>query len=267
MTNPQGTPIWYELLTDDPARIAPFYQAVMKWAIAPHADPAAGGMDYRMIERAGGGFAGGVLTLTDQMKGGGARPAWLTYFGVGDVDAKVAQARQLGASVRMPATTLEGVGRMAMLADPQGAPFYLMRGDSDEDSTAYSGMTSGGCAWNELSTADPPAAVEFYRDLLGFGTDNFMPMGDAGRYTFIEVGGPNSSGGAIGAIGPCMQREMPSAWMPYFRTAGTIGEAKLTIELNGGMITMGPMEVPGGDWIVVAVDPSGAAVGFVGTKD
>jgi uncharacterized protein len=261
MTNPQGTPIWYELLTDDPARIAPFYQAVMNWSVADHADPGAAGMDYRMIERGGGGFAGGVLTLNEQMKAGGARPGWLIYFGVDDVDASVAKAESLGASVHMPAMTMEGVGRMAMLADPQGAPFYLMRGAMEGDSGAYSGMTAGGCAWNELSTSDPPAAVEFYRNLLGYMTDNFMPMGDAGKYTFLELGD-----GAIGAIGPCMSREDRSAWMPYFRTAGTIGAAKLTIGLNGGIVTMGPMEVPGGDWIVVAVDPGGAAVGFVGTK-
>lgn len=262
MTNPQGTPIWYELLTEDPARIAPFYQAVMNWAVAERADPGANGMDYRMIERAGGGFAGGVMTLSEPMKAGGARPGWLIYFGVDDVDASVAKAQQLGAAVHMPATTMEGVGRMAMLADPQGAPFYLMRGASDEDSDVHLGMIPGGCAWNELSTSDPEAAVEFYRELLGHKTDNFMPMGDAGRYTFIEIDGQ-----AIGAIGPCMERDMPSAWMPYFRTADTIGGTKLTIELNGGMITMEPMEVPGGDWIVVAGDPGGAAVGFVGTKD
>ncbi|MET0508172.1 MAG: VOC family protein [Burkholderiaceae bacterium] len=262
MTNPQGTPIWYELLTDDPARIAPFYKATMDWTVAAHSDPGVTGMDYRMMERAGGGFAGGVMTLNEQMKSGGARPAWLIYFGVDDVDASTAQAQSLGASVHMPPTTMEGVGRMAMLADPQGAPFYLMRGHMEGDSDVYSGMKPGGCAWNELSSSDAPAAVEFYRALLGYGIDNFMPMGDAGKYTFIEIDGQ-----AIGAIGPCMQRENPTAWLPYFRTAGTIGAAKQAVEANGGAVHFGPMEVPGGDWIVIGADPAGAAVGFIGTKD
>jgi predicted enzyme related to lactoylglutathione lyase len=260
VANPQGTPIWYELLTDDPARIAPFYQAVMDWTIGEQSDPTPNGMDYRMINRAAGGFAGGTMTLTVQMKAGGGHPGWLIYFRADDVDASVAKAQSLGASVHMPAVTMEGVGRMAMLADPQGAPFYLMRGHMEGDSDVHSGMAPGGCAWNELSTSDPPAAVEFYSELLGFKTDNSMPMGDAGKYTFLELGDQ-----AIGAIGPC-QANGPSAWMPYFRVAGTIEDAKLAIQLNGGMVTMGPMEVPGGDWIVVAVDPGGAAVGFVGTK-
>jgi predicted enzyme related to lactoylglutathione lyase len=260
MTNPQGTPIWYELLTDDPAKIAPFYKAVMDWTVAAHSGPGATGMDYRMMERAGGGFAGGVMTLNDEMNAGGARPGWLIYFGVDDVDASLVKAQALGASVHMPATTMEGVGRMAMLADPQGASFYLMRGHMEGDSDVFSGMTPGGCCWNELSTSDVPAAVRFYGSLLGYGTDNFMPMGGDAKYVFIEI-----EGQAIGAIGPCQARA-PTAWLPYFRVAGTIDAAKDAVEANAGKMAMGPMEVPGGDWIIIASDPAGAAVGFVGAK-
>lgn len=261
MPNPHGTPIWYELLTDDPERVKPFYQAVMGWTIVAHSDPATAGMDYRMVQRPDGGFAGGAMTLSDDMKTGGARPTWLIYFGVEDVDDSVAEAQRLGASVQMPPVTMDGVGRMAMLADPQGAPFYVMRGASDESSTVHSGMEPGGCRWNELSTSDAPAAVEFYRQLLRFGTDNFMPMGDAGKYVFIEV-----EGQPIGAIGPAMQPGAPSAWLPYFGVTG-IEAAKAAAEANGGTVQMGPMEVPGGDWIIVTTDPAGARVGFVGPKE
>jgi uncharacterized protein len=260
MTNPQGTPIWYELWTADVAKVAPFYQATMGWTIAADADSSANGMDYRMIERAGGGFVGGAMVLSEEMRGSGIGPAWQIYFGVDDVDDSVAEAQRLGASVKMPPVTMDGVGRMAMLADPQGAPFYVMRGASDEDSNVFSGMEPGGCRWNELSTNDAPAAVEFYRQLLGFGVDNFMPMGDAGKYVFIEVGG-----GAIGAIGPAMAPGARSEWLPYFGV-GDIEAARAAAEASGGTVQMGPMEVPGGDWIVVATDPAGARVGFVGSR-
>lgn len=260
MTNPQGTPIWYELLTNDIAEVHGFYRAVMGWTITAAGDPAPNGMDYRMIERSGGGFAGGAMALTEQMKSGGGRPTWLIYFGVDDVDASVEQAKQAGAQVHMGPVTMEGVGRMAMLADPQGAMFYLMRGEMEQDSTVFSGMTPGGCCWNELSTSDVPAATQFYGGLLGYGTDNFMPMGGDAKYVFIEVAGQ-----AIGAIGPC-QDNGPTAWLPYFRVAGTIDAAKDAVEANGGTVAMGPMEVPGGDWIIVTFDPAGAGVGFVGSK-
>ena len=261
MTNPPGTPIWYELLTDDLAQVAPFYRAVMGWAISAQTDPVPDiGMDYRMIERDDGGFAGGAMAIDEAMRGGGARPGWLVYFGVEDVDDSVAEAQRLGASIQMPPVTLEGIGRMAMIADPQGAPFYLMRGASEQASEVFSGMEPGGCRWNELSTSDAPAAVAFYRDLLGFGTDNFMPMGDAGNYVFLEAGGQT-----IGAIGPITQPGEQAAWLPYFGV-GDIETARQAVEASGGRVLMGPMEVPGGDWIIVATDSADARVGFVGSR-
>ena len=58
--------IWYELMTPDPAAAKRFYDAVVGWNI--DAEPVAPAIDYRMIERGDGGNAGGVLTLTDEMR-------------------------------------------------------------------------------------------------------------------------------------------------------------------------------------------------------
>src|SRR5690606_18806375 len=120
-----GRPIWYELMTPEPGAVAPFYRAVLGWEIPAEGHEMPNGSQYREIRRSHGGFAGGVLTLTPQMAGGGARPGWMTYFHVDDVDAAVAKATELGAAVHMPATTMDGVGRMAMIADPHGAALYL----------------------------------------------------------------------------------------------------------------------------------------------
>ena len=94
-----GTPIWYELMTPDPDAIAPFYRATLGWEIPAEGHDMPGGAQYREIGRSNGGFAGGVLTLTPQMAGSGARPGWMTYFHVDDVDASVAQAEQAGGHV------------------------------------------------------------------------------------------------------------------------------------------------------------------------
>jgi hypothetical protein len=85
---------------------------------------------------AGDGLVGGVLALTDEMCQQGAAPCWLKYLGVDDVDACVASVTTAGGGVLMPAVDIPQVGRMAMLSDPQGAPFYIMCGASDEQSTA-----------------------------------------------------------------------------------------------------------------------------------
>ena len=119
-----GSFIWYELMTPDPAAAKRFYDAVVGWDI--DTDSVAPGIDYRMIKRSDGGNAGGVLTLTDEMRAGGARPIWLGYLHVEDVDAKVEAIKADGGQVMMPPWDQAGVGRLAMVTGPEGAPFYLM---------------------------------------------------------------------------------------------------------------------------------------------
>ena len=260
-----GKPIWYELMAPDPGAVAPFYRAVMGWEIpaAGHAMP--NGAEYREIKRADGGFAGGVLTITPGMQAGGARPGWMTYFHVEDVDDAAARAEAMGASVHMPPTTMDGVGRMAMLADPHGAPFYVMDptpppDQPDAESDVFKAMTPGHAWWNELQTPDEPAATTFYTTLFGWSAENSMPIGDKGEYRFVEV-----DGAAIGAINPWMPDYMGVGWLPYFGVAD-IEAAKAAAESNSGTVTHDIHEVPGGDFIFTAKDPAGANVGFVGPK-
>lgn len=263
--DPQGSPIWYELMTPDPGAIAPFYRATLGWEIPAEGMSNPNGSEYRMIGRADGGNAGGVLTLTPQMAGGGARPAWLTYFHVADVDAAVAKAQGTGATVHMAPMTMEGVGRIAMLADPQGAAFYLMKPTPppdrpDAQSDVFAPRKPGHCWWNELETTDEPAATAFYTGLFDWSAENSMPMGDKGVYRFIDQGD-----GQIGAINPWMPEGMAVSWLPYFGVAD-IEAARDAARASGGAIAHDVHEVPGGDFIFTATDPAGAHVGFVGPK-
>ena len=117
--------IWYELMTTDPAGAKRFYdQVVSGWSIAT--DFVAPGIDYRMINRSDGKMAGGVLTLTDDMQRDGARPIWVGYIHTAEVDAAVEAIKADGGSVMMEPWDQPGVGRLAMVTGPEGAPFYLM---------------------------------------------------------------------------------------------------------------------------------------------
>ncbi len=126
MSNPAGSFIWYELMTPDPDAVAPFYAAVVGWTIGAAEAGLPGGMDYRMIGRTDGKFAGGVLRLSPDMVQHGAHPLWLGYLSSPDVDAHVSAIVADGGKVHMPAADLSNVGRIAMVTDPQGVPFYLM---------------------------------------------------------------------------------------------------------------------------------------------
>jgi len=257
--NPPGDFIWYELMTPDPAGAAAFYEAVVGWTAG---EPMPGPVEYRILGRTDGGSAGGMLTLTDDMAQHGARPIWLGYIYVPDVDSAVAAVEAAGGSVLMAASDVPEVGRIAMVADPQGAPFYLMTptppgGDPDATSDVFSPTEPQRVGWNELNSSDPDAARRFYGDRFGWSSDDFMPMGDMGEYRFWMHHGVRL-GAVCGLMG-----QAHSKWRFYFRVP-SIAEAKATVEAQGGTITNGPHEVPGGDHVVIGTDPQGAEFALVG---
>lgn len=252
MTNQTGTPIWYELMTSDIDGAQAFYADVVGWRIGPSG--MAANADYRILTAPDGQGAGGLLPMP---AGAPMQPGWLAYIGVDDVDAVADRVVQLGGSIHMPPQDLPGVGRFAFVADPQGLPFYIMRGASPEPSQAFHVNSPGHCAWNELVTSDHEAALEFYEALFDWRSTETMPMGEMGDYCFIDHAGQRI--GAIMTAG----KGAPMRWHCYFNVPSI--EAAITrIAAGGGTVTMGPHEVPGGMHIVLGTDPQGAAFALVG---
>lgn len=257
-----GAFIWYELMTTDPEGAGGFYGKVIGWRFSPP-DPSSP-LDYRHITRDDGGSAGGVLPLAPESQAGGAHPSWMPYLQVADVDSAAAAIVDEGGRLLMPAMTI-AVGTIAMVADPQGVPFYIMApipmpGHEGESSDVFSPDKPQHVRWNELASPDLDAAKAFYADHFGFEFNSAMPMGELGDYCFIE-----HDGKTLGAIMQRPDPDQPALWLPYFGVPSTLA-ARDAIEQNGGTVMMGPHEVPGGDWIVVATDPQGAVFGVVGPK-
>lgn len=260
-----GSFIWYELMTPDPDGAAAFYGAVVGWTIAAHADPGApGGVDYRMIVRGDGGHAGGVLALNADMIAGGARPGWLGYLHTADVDAAVAAITADGGTVHMPAADLT-VGRIAMVGDPQGAVFYIMApvppaGEADRQSDVFSMTRAQHVRWNELATSDPDAAIAFYQKHFGWDQEGGIDLDTPGAYRFLQ-----HRGTGVGAVMPLMEGYPAPMWNFYIGV-DDIGRARDAVAANGGTVTNDPMAIPGGEYAMNAIDPQGAAIGFVGPR-
>jgi predicted enzyme related to lactoylglutathione lyase len=252
MTDLQGRHVWYELMTPDPAAAVRFYGAVLGWAVRDANQP---GMDYHLLSTPDGDVAG-VLPIPS---GAPMPPGWFGYVGVDDLDASLAALRAAGGTVPMPAMTVPGVGRMAMVADPQGIIFYLMQPAGSTPSDAFSPTLAGHCAWNELSTPDQPAALGFYQRLLGWTLGDAMDMGDLGQYRFINHGNVS-----IGAVTPAMPGA-PIGWVYYFRVA-EIDAAVAAATAAGGRIVQGPVPVPGDEHVIVGTDPQGATFALVGKR-
>ncbi|MBU2955522.1 VOC family protein [Marinobacter sp. F3R08] len=263
MSNSHGEFIWYELLTDNSDAALTFYRAILGWQATDSGQP---GMDYRILSNHDKGSGEshdvcGLLTLTEAMRRSGARPVWLGYIGVDDVDLAIANIISAGGSKQMPPTDIPNVGRIAMVTDPQGTPFYIMRSLSDETSLAFAADKPriGHCAWNELVTTDPEAAKAFYFREFSWSKDGELDMGPMGRYEFIR------HNGVIGAI---MRKpeDMPlPMWQYYFRCADIDLACKRIID-NGGELLRGPDEIPGGDFTINGIDPQGALFALVGTR-
>jgi hypothetical protein len=266
MTNKHGDFIWYELMTKDADAASNFYGKVIGWTSTASGQS---GMDYRFFSSGDGGDpkdgVGGYLAITPEMEAGGARPAWVGYIAVDDVDASVDSIMQTGGSLLMSAMDIEGVGRMAMVADPQGAPFYVMKGASDETSHAFAATApkNGHCARNELATTDPEAAKAFYGAQFGWTKDGEMDMGPMDKYEFLKA---SDGRFALGAVMPKMPEMPVSAWTFYFRVPD-IDAAVDSVKAGGGTILVEPMEIPGGDYSLNAMDPQGAAFGLVGPRN
>ncbi|MEO8306584.1 MAG: VOC family protein [Pseudomonadota bacterium] len=264
MANKSASFIWYELMTTDATAAARFYGTVVGWKIAERADPAATGQDYRTIVRSDGGSAGGVLQLTQEMCEHGARSTWMGYLHVDDVDAALKAIEADGGRPLMPKRALP-VGEIAMVADPAGAPIYVMHpippaDNPDSVSDVFDTAALQRVRWNELASSDLARAKGFYVKHFGFELKESMPMGELGEYCFIDQGGRR-----IGAMMQKADANPTSGWLFYFGVP-SISAARRAVEAGGGKILNDVHQVPGGEWIFVAQDPQGAPFGVVGTE-
>lgn len=251
MSTSQGKFIWYELMTNDAAAAERFYGDVVGWGARKMEGP---GMTYTVLE-AGGNGVGGMFALTKQMCDGGARPGWIGYVAVDDVDASAAKVREAGGAVHMGPADIPGIGRFATVADPQGAAFVLFRpnpGDGGQMPAPAYMMKPGHVGWNELRAGDEKTAFGFYEGLLGWTKADAMDMGEWGTYQMFAAGGETLGG---------MMTKPPSTpgaphWQFYFTVDG-LDAAIARLKAGGGEVVNGPHQVPGGSWIVEGRDPEG----------
>ena len=244
--NVRGSFVWHELMTADvPAAIA-YYQKVVGWKTQPF------DANYLMWV-AKSGPIGGVATLP----AGQTTPYWLPYIGTTDIEATVQQAQQLGGKVVTPVTDIPNAGRYAVLTDPQGATFGVHW--SPKSMSPSGAPQPGQFSWQELATADYKAAFAFYQALFGWEKTGEHDMGAMGIYFMFGLNGQAFGGMFNKPAG------MPAGWCCYAQVADARKVAKVAAKA-GGKIINGPMQVPGGSWIVQLTDPQGGMHAVVSSE-
>ena len=235
----RGRFVWHELMTPDAAAAHAFYSKAIGWKSQPwEEDPS-----YVMFA-ANRGLVGASTALEN-----GDAPHWLPYIGTGDIEQTIAAATDKGASVVKPVDTLSSGSKYAVLQDPFGATFGLY-----ESADEYGQITepqTGEYSWHELMSTDHEAAFDFYSELFGWEKLAEHDMGDMGVYLIWGIGGRQ-----LGGMMKAMEGVSP-AWTGYVFVKDVNQTAK-KVKSAGGQVVNGPMEVPGGDWIVQLTDPQGA---------
>jgi len=258
-TNPAGHFCWYEWMGDNVKQAADFYSHVVGWTVKDSQMP--GTPPYKVLSVGDYGVAG-MMAIPADARAAAARPCWTGYIWVDDVDAMAAKLTAAGGAVKRPAADIPGVGRFAVVTDPHGAFFMLFRDAGGNRPPAPAPETAGLVGWRELHAGDGPKAFAFYSSLFGWTKRQGMDMGAMGVYQLFGAPGVDRDYGGMMTRMP----EMPAPMWVYYFNVPAIDAAIERITARGGKIANGPMEVPGGQWIVQAFDPDGAFFALVAPK-
>ena len=251
-SHPHGTFSWVDLSTDEHDGAKQFYGELFGWEVEDM--PAGDDMTYSMARLDGRDVAA-------IFKGDGELPPhWNSYVTVDDVDAMPEKVKAAGGEVMAePFDVMESVGRMAVIQDPTGA--FLNLWQAKDSIGAGLVNVPGALTWNDLNTTDPEKAMAFYGDVFGW---TFDAVDDATEYWVIKNG--DRTNGGVRPIDNSQAGDVPAHWLPYF-ACEDVGRAKARVEELGGRSFFGPMEVPGGSFVVVGDPQGGAFALFAGEFD
>ncbi len=257
MSKGHGAFVWYELMTTDTEAAEAFYDDVVGWTSVDSGMP---GANYTLF-KAGDARIAGLMTMPENALKMDVPPAWLGYIGVDDVDAAAKKLAELGGTVHREPEDIPTIGRFAIVTDPHGAVFALFKGTPDGEMPEISQMADGNIGWHELMAGDLDTDLAFYQKMFGWTKDQTIPMGEMGDYQLFAHDGAQIGG----MMTKSAEMPMPPYWGFYFNVAALDASIERS-NAKGGKVVNGPMEVPGGAWVVNCVDPQGAYFNLVSMK-
>jgi predicted enzyme related to lactoylglutathione lyase len=258
MTSPSasslfGKFVWYDQMSNDLPGAEAFYSKVVGWTLGANT---MNDRHYTLLQ-AGPVMIGGLMPIPAEAKG--VQPAWMGYIAVDDVKAYADKVKAAGGAIHRPPTDIPNVGTFAVAADPDGAGFILFRGSSSE-TPEQDPAKPGHIGWHELHGGDPESAFAFYSGLFGWTKGEAIDMGAIGKYQIFTTKG-EQRGGMIKK----MAQEAAPHWL-YYINVEAIDAASERVASAGGKVVNGPMQVPGGSWIINGLDPQGAMFALVAPK-
>jgi len=234
-----GRFVWHDHGSPEPAKATKFYADLFGWEYETFKP---GEMDYEMI-KTNGQLHGGFGTPPENPP-----PMWLGHVLVKDVDETVLRTESAGGKILAEPMEIPEVGRLAVIADPQGAVIaaFSPQGEPPENAGMF--------VWDELLTTEVDDAKRFYGEVFGW-TSKDMPMGST-TYTMFKRAGDTDAGGL-------MQRpdeNIPPNWTTYIATPDVDATVAKARDL-GATILGEPRDIPNMGRYAIVQDPTGAVFG------
>ena len=244
---------WADLTTSDPRAARSFYTGLFGWSVQdiPMGDAGV----YSMLQIRGKDVAA-LAGMRDEEKKQGVSPHWNNYVSVSNADSAAKKAKSLGGTIVAPAFDVMDAGRMALIADPQGAIFALWQ--AKKSIGAELNNEANTMCWNELMTSDIEGARKFYSGLFGWN------LKVSPEYTEVHLGAGDQGIGGMMQIRPEMQG-MPPNWIPYFAVSDTDGAAKKA-KAAKAHVGVPPTDIPNVGRFSVLADPQGARFAIIQVK-
>lgn len=242
VTHTLGKFVWRELFTPDVEAAKAFYGGVFGWSwnTMPMGDEG----DYTLCVL-GEKNVGGIMDLAHIPGEHGIPPHWSLYASVEDVDRAAAKAVELGGKQLNDCSDIPGVGRFASIQDPRGAMLNLFRASNGDGEDREPGV--GEFCWEHLNTSDPAAAVPFYTEVVGWGTQAFGPMSFFTR--------------EAGTKPVAVVSQVPVGVQPHWLTYVKVDDLAATndkVRALGGTVIEERITVPGKGSFALLQDPFGA---------
>jgi predicted enzyme related to lactoylglutathione lyase len=245
-----GKWVWQELFTEHAALAADFYGKVFGWTF--QVLPAGRGPAYTLALSAAEPVAGMIERDHSYEQQRGSR--WIGMISVPDVKAAARYAEKQGGKIIVAPRVLAGRGEVALLTDPEGTPFGIMRSSSGDPPDFLADENQW--VWFELWAKDPGAMTRFYAGLAGYEIES-MPRPD-GRPGFALSSGGYLRCGIVSSPSP----SVPSAWLPYVKVSD-VKAATARAAQSGGRIVLQPSPEVREGRVSLITDPTGAPVGLV----
>jgi predicted enzyme related to lactoylglutathione lyase len=262
-----GVPCWIDTSQPDPEGAVDFYGGLFGWTFE-NAMPAGSGGAYYMARLRGGD----VAAIGSIPESAPPQAMWNTYVRVESADETATTARDAGGTVVTEPFDVLEAGRMAVLADPEGAVFCVWEAKAHQGARIVN--EPGSLNFNDLHTRDVDRARAFYGSVFGWrtlelgggfeawtlpGYGDHLERDDPDlRKRLAEFGGPAGFEDVVASIHRLTDHELgvPAHWGVTFSVANADDAARRVSEL-GGTVVAAPFDAP---WVrmTVLADPQGA---------